>query len=106
MRYLLIALFSVFLITPVKAGEYCYNETIGYLITTSTEIYFTTDKSCSGWCQVNASWSTDQKNRAYSQLALAHSTGRTITLFWPAASTACESLPTYSVPAYFLVPGP
>lgn len=77
-------------------ADYCFNEKIGQLILAGDSIYFTTDKTCSSWCQVPTNWSTDARNRAYSLLLTAKTTKTLVSFNWPTAPGACAALPTYS----------
>jgi hypothetical protein len=77
-------------------ADYCFSEKIGQLVLVGDNIYFTTDKTCSSWCQVPTTWSADARNRAYSLLLTAKTTKALVSFNWPSAAGACAALPVYS----------
>ncbi|KRA64070.1 hypothetical protein ASD79_21135 [Caulobacter sp. Root655] len=81
---------------PARA-EFCYGEKVGKVIVSGEYIYFTTNKTCTAWCQIPASWSSEAKNRAYSMLLTARSTNTLVNFSWPAASSACTALPAFAL---------
>ncbi len=93
----LVCLTAIAAPSPAKA-DYCYNEKITGIITDGNYVQFTTDKSCSSWCRVNAGWSQAATDRAYSQLALAMGTGKLVTFYWTGTGSGCPTVPVYTAP--------
>jgi hypothetical protein len=103
-----IALVATLLLLPATQAhaEYCFSEKITGIILVGDAVYFTTNKTCASWCEVNSTWSTDAKNRVYSTLLTAKTSNQLVSFHWPAATTACMALPTYSKPDQVLLTGP
>lgn len=103
-----IALVTALLLLPATQAHaaYCFAEKIGQIVLVGDVVYFTTDKTCPSWCEVNPTWSTDAKNRVYSMLLTAKTSNQLVSFHWPAATTACMALPTYARPDQVLLVGP
>lgn len=83
----------------VWAGAYCYDEKLTSVIVNSGGIYFTTDKSCPNWCEINSSWSAEVINRSYSMLLSAQAQNRVVRFYWEEHATTCAgAVPVYANP--------
>ena len=89
-------LFATFLVlvsvvsAPAFSGEYCWSETITLVIVHEDgNVYFTTNKSCPGWCRINPAWSGDRRKEAYAMLVAARVSGNPMSFFWNEHSTSC-----------------
>lgn len=105
MRYLIFVVFSLFA-SVVSAGEYCWSDKVTMVIVKNGAIYFTSQKSCPNWCQVDPAWSVEGRNMAYSQLLTAKTTGGNITFYWnehEAGRPCQDKLPTYSKPSVLIL---
>jgi|SRR5271155_4764440 len=79
-------------------ATYCYGEQVNYVIWYGSAIYFTTNKSCPSWCQVDSTQASDVQDRAYSMLLSAKLSGNTLVIDWPQVTTSCAVVPGLSVP--------
>jgi hypothetical protein len=87
-----------------NAGEYCWNETVQYVILNGGDIYFTTNKSCPSWCKVDPAWTEEQRKRAYAMLLSAKLAEKPLTLYWTEHATSCAgAVPAYSIPIVVLL---
>lgn len=84
-------------ISAAKADSYC-SENVTGVIVLGDSLYFTTDKSCPNWCQINPNWDATAINRAMSAMMAAKTAGNTVEFEWPGTNTACSVEPTYSNP--------
>lgn len=85
--------------STASAGAYCNNEKLTSIIVQGEQVYFTTDKSCPNWCQLDPTWSIDAFNRTYSMLLSAQAQKKEVRIYWREHSVACEGpVPTYSKP--------
>ncbi|HSI50820.1 MAG TPA: hypothetical protein VLA61_21345 [Ideonella sp.] len=100
MRNLFVLLACAFGCSVSIAGEYCWNENLALVITQGENIYFTTDKSCPNWCQVDPALSSDAKKRIFATLLTAKAMGRGVAMYWneAPAGSQCAAVPAYSKP--------
>lgn len=83
---------------PASADSYC-SETITQIIIKNDAVYFTTNKSCPNWCELNPSWDATTINRALSVMIAAKTSGSSVTFEWPDQSGPCSNVEqTYSAP--------
>lgn len=84
-----------------RAGQYC-TETVTQAISHSNgNVYFKTDKSCSGgWCLASYA-NAEVVKRSYALLLAAVASGKTVDFYWPNASTPCAVQAVYSIPEMF-----
>ncbi|AJP70589.1 hypothetical protein TS85_00205 [Sphingomonas hengshuiensis] len=105
MRGLVATTIALLLTTSgAQAGAYCEQTIKLAIVNNAGGIYFTTDKSCLNWCQINPDISQAQQDRMYSMLLTSASNCRKVTIYFDSA-TGCEALPVYSQPSTFLYPG-
>lgn len=87
-----------------EAGAYCPQERLTSLIVQGDVIFFTTDKSCPGWCQVDQSWSVEGKKRAYATLLAAKISDRTVSFYWNELTSNCSgAVPTNAAPGLLMM---
>lgn len=97
MKKILVGLSLIFAAGTANA-DYCWNEKITMLIQQDGgEIYFTTDKSCPGWCSLQLP-SVDAQKRADAMLMTAVASGKLVSFYWPAPAANCSVVPTYTKP--------
>jgi hypothetical protein len=88
-----------------RAGEYCWNETVQFVILQGDEIYFTTNKTCPGWCRIDPSAGVEARRRAYAMLLTAKTMEKPLTFFWNEHATSCAgAVPVGSIPGTVLMP--
>lgn len=101
---LVLVLVSPFWSSGSAAGEYCWNESIQFVILQGGYIYFTTNKSCPSWCRVDEAWSAEQQRQAYAMLLTAKAQDRPLTFYWAEHSAPCAGpVPPNSKPGTILI---
>jgi hypothetical protein len=78
--------------STASAGAYCYGETVTAVIMQGDTIYFSTDKSCPGWCAIGSGWSATAQARAFAMLVSAKTTGQTMAFYWTDQTSSCSSV--------------
>lgn len=106
MKRVLILIAFVFVSPLAFSGEYCWNDKVKQLVLKGESVYFTTEKSCHGWCKLDPNWSEERKNQAYSMLLAAKVSDLKVTFFWPAhdKGSPCQNVvETYSSPTVVML---
>ncbi len=85
------------------AGEYCWSEGVAAVVVQGDEIYFTTNKSCPGWCRVNPNWSVEAKKRAYAMLLTAKATDKPLSFYLNEHATSCAGPISGAMPTTILL---
>jgi redox-sensitive bicupin YhaK (pirin superfamily) len=99
---LLIAALLIALSPIAKAATHCTETITRAILHLNGNIYFTSDKTCPNWCQVN--WGTSEKNKnAFAMLLAAQTAARSITFYWPSVSECTEVNATYASPDYMML---
>lgn len=90
-------------ISPVThAATHCTEAVTRAILHANGGIYFTSDKTCPNWCQVN--WGTGEKNKnGYAMLLAAQTSARTITFYWTNIAACNEVNATYASPDYMML---
>jgi hypothetical protein len=97
MRYtaIAVAMSMIAMSSPARA-DYC-TESVVQVIENGDQVFFTTNKSCPNWCQVNPALSESARDRMFSLLLTAASGGRKISTYFDGVQ-ACQAVPAYSSP--------
>lgn len=90
----------IFLSGDALSGITCGESVTSVILHKNKNIYFTTDKTCTSWCQIK--WTAEgDKNRAFSALLAAKIAKNKISFRWPAIDACTEKNATYNSPDYF-----
>ncbi len=88
--------------SATNAATHCTEAITRAILHAGGGIYFTSDKTCSNWCQIN--WGTSEKNKnGYAMLLAAQTSARTITFYWPNVEACTEVNATYASPDYMML---
>ncbi len=80
----------------------CVEAVTGAVLHVNGNIYFTTDKTCPNWCQVNWGSSAANKN-AFAMLLAAKTSARQITFDWPYLASCTEINTGGASPDYMIL---
>lgn len=82
------------------SGVTCGESVTSVILHKNKNIYFTTDKACTNWCQIK--WIDEgDKNRAFSALLAAKTAKNKISFRRPIIDACTEKNATYNSPDYF-----
>lgn len=84
----IISLAVVALVSLPSYALRCNEEVIEVILSGDQHINFKTSAVCN-WCEINPSWSEEQKNRAYSMLLTAIASGKKIGFEWGSQVSQC-----------------
>jgi hypothetical protein len=89
-----------------EASALCTESVINVIVHTNGNIYFMTDKTCSGnWCQLNLAAGNASVNKsAYAMLMTAMTTSKPISFQWDVISDCTQQNAIYTSPAYMVFP--
>ncbi|TVZ37407.1 hypothetical protein P886_1748 [Alteromonadaceae bacterium 2753L.S.0a.02] len=105
MKYTLVALL-LYISTGAIAGEYCWNDKVTKVIVKNNRVFFTSEKSCNSWCEIDSSWTKESINQAFTILTSAKVTNANVAFYWNEHDSGkpCQDfLPVYSMPSAILL---
>lgn len=89
-----------------QAAVLCTESVVNVIVHTNGNIYFMTDKTCSGsWCQLNLAGGDVAVNKsAYAMLLTAMTTAKPINFQWDVITDCTQQNAVYTSPAYLVFP--
>jgi len=91
------------LLLPMDGFAVVCTESVTQVIAHSSgNIYFTTDKTCANWCQLNYS-SADAVRRVYALLLAANAEQKNVSINWTAITDCSQKNATYAAPDYVIL---
>ncbi len=86
------------------ASALCTESIVNVILHTNGNIYFMTDKTCSGnWCQLNLKAGDVPTNKnAYAMLLMAKAMSKPINFQWDTVTDCTQQNPVYASPAFMV----